>query len=74
MSVFDWFRINNNYDFRLVNGFAQGEFFKFCITKDNYVRTDEFAVIPILLSFKPPINPKHENLNILQTEENFSLK
>ena len=37
MSAFDWFRVNNKYDFRLANRFAQHEFFKFFITKDNYL-------------------------------------
>ena len=32
--------------------FAEREFSKFFITKDNYVRTDEFAAIPILLPSK----------------------
>ena len=35
MSAFDWFRVNNKCDFRLVIKFAQREFFKFFITKDN---------------------------------------
>ena len=35
MSALDFLKINNKYDFRLANRFAQGEFFKFCITKDN---------------------------------------
>ena len=29
MSPFDWLKINNKYDFRLVNRFAQREVFKF---------------------------------------------
>ena len=49
MSAFDWLKINNKYDFQLANRFAQREFFKFFITKDNQVRTDEFAAILILL-------------------------
>ena len=52
MSTFDWLRINNKYDFRLASRFAQGEFFKFFIAKENYVRIDEFAAIPILLRSK----------------------
>ena len=35
MSAFDWFRINNKYGFRLANRFAQREFFRLFITKDN---------------------------------------
>ena len=35
MSTFDWFKINNKYDFQLANRFAQPEFSKFFITKDN---------------------------------------
>ena len=35
MFAFDWFRINNKYDFRLVNRFAQREFFKFFKAKDT---------------------------------------
>ena len=34
MPAFDWFRINNKYDFRLGDIFAR-EFFKFFITKDR---------------------------------------
>ena len=49
MSTFHWLRINNKYDFQLTNRFAQRDFFKFFITK---VRTDELAVILILLPFK----------------------
>ena len=49
MSAFYWLRISNKYGFRLTNRFAQREFFKFFVTK---VRTDEFAVIPILLPSK----------------------
>ena len=52
ISPFDWLRINNKCGFRLANKFAQRKFFKFFITKDNWVRTDEFASIPILLPFK----------------------
>ena len=52
MSTFDWLRINNKHDFSLAKRFAQRELFKFFITKDNYVRTDEFAAIPILLLSK----------------------
>ena len=33
MFVFDWFRINNKYDFRLANRFTQCKFFKFFIAK-----------------------------------------
>ena len=35
MSSFDWFRVNNKYDFWLANKLAQREFSKFFITKDN---------------------------------------
>ena len=52
MSNFDWLTINNKYDFRLANRFAQREFFRSSIAKDKYVRTDEFAAIPILLASK----------------------
>ena len=52
MSVFDWLRINNKCGFRLAFRFAQHEFLKLFITKDNKVRTDEFAAIPILLQSK----------------------
>ena len=52
MFVFDWLTINTKCDFRLANRFAQREFFKFFITKDNKVRNDEFAAIPILLTSK----------------------
>ena len=41
MTAFDWFRINNKRGFQLSNRFAQRKFFKFFITKDNDVRTDE---------------------------------
>ena len=50
MSAFDWVRINNKYDLQLANRFAQHEFFKSFITKDNKVRTNEVAAIPILPS------------------------
>ena len=33
------------------NIFGQREFFKFLVTKDNLVRTDEFSPIPILFHF-----------------------
>ena len=33
MSAFDWLRINNKYDFRSTNRFAQREFFKSSIRK-----------------------------------------
>ena len=52
MSAFDWLRINNKYDFRLANRFAQHIFFKFFKTKNNKARTDEFAAITILLPSK----------------------
>ena len=35
MTAFDWLRINNKCGFRLAKRFAEGEFFKFFITKDN---------------------------------------
>ena len=35
MCAFDWFRINNKYDFQQADTFAQREFFKFFITKDR---------------------------------------
>ena len=54
MSAFNWLRINNKKDFRLASRFAQREFFKFFIPKDNYVRTNEFAAIPILSPSKDP--------------------
>ena len=41
MYAFDWLKINNKCDFRLANRFAQWEFFKFFITKDDQVRTDK---------------------------------
>ena len=59
MSVFDWLRINNKYDFRLADRFAQPEFIKFFITKDSYVRTDEFATILVLLPPKFLQGKKH---------------
>ena len=62
MSAFDWLRINNKYDFRLANRFAEREFFKFFITKDNQVRTDEFAAIPILLPFKSLVGPFQKHI------------
>ena len=52
MSAVDWFRINNKCDYQLANRFAQREFSKFFITKDNLIRTDDFAAIPILLPSK----------------------
>ena len=52
MSAVDWFRINNKCDYQLANRFAQREFSKFFITKDNLIRTDDFAAIPILLPYK----------------------
>ena len=53
MTAFDWLRINNKCGFRLANKFAERDFFKSFITKDNQVRTDEFAAF---LSFSLP-NP-----------------
>ena len=35
MTAFDWLRINNKCGFRLANRFAEREFFKFFITKDD---------------------------------------
>ena len=35
MSAFDCFKVNNKRGFRLAKRFAQREFFKFFITKDN---------------------------------------
>ena len=35
MSVFDWLRINNKYDIWLANRLAEGEFFKFFLTKEK---------------------------------------
>ena len=52
MSAVDWFRINNKCDYQLANRFAQREFSKFFITKDNLIRTDDFAAIPIFLPSK----------------------
>ena len=52
MTAFDWLRINNKCGFWLANRFAESEFFKFFTVKDNWVRTDEFATIPILLPSK----------------------
>ena len=43
MSTFDWLRINNKFDFRMANRFAQRKFFKSFIAKDNYVRINEFT-------------------------------
>ena len=57
MSSFDWLRINNKYDFRLANRFAQREFFKLFIRKDNSVRTYEFPAIAILLPSKSMVKP-----------------
>ena len=54
MSAFDWLRMNNKYGFQLANRFARTEFFNLFVTKDNGVRTDEFAAIVILLPSKPP--------------------
>ena len=51
-SVFDWLRINNKCGFQLANRFAQSEFFKFFITKDNLVKTDELPAIPTILPSK----------------------
>ena len=44
---------NKQCGFRLANKFAQHEFFKFFITKDDSVRTNEFARIPIFFPSKP---------------------
>ena len=52
MSAFDWFRINNKCGFRLANRFRKCKFLKFFITKNNWVTTNEFAVIPIFLPSK----------------------
>ena len=52
MSAFDCLRVNNKCGFRLANRFTQREVFKVFKTKDNEVRTDEFAAIPTLLPFK----------------------
>ena len=35
MTAFDWLRINDKCGFRLANRFAEREFFKFFIPKDN---------------------------------------
>ena len=58
MSAFDWLRINYKSGFRLSSRFALRGFVKFFITKDNLVRTDEFAAIPILLPTKSLMNTK----------------
>ena len=42
----------------MVNRFAQPKFVKFYITKDNYVRTDEFAAIPFLAFTEEILNGK----------------
>ena len=47
MSTFDWLVIKKKCGFQLAKRFTWCEFFKLFITKDNYVRADEFAVIPI---------------------------
>ena len=52
MSAFDWLRINNKCGFQLAKKFAQREFFKFFKTKENYIRTGEFAAILIFLPSK----------------------
>ena len=52
MSAFDWLKINNKCGFRLDKRFVQPEFLKRFITKDNLVRTNEFAAIPILFTSK----------------------
>ena len=43
VSAFNWLKIKNKYGFRLANRFAQREFFKFFVTNDNHVKTDEFG-------------------------------
>ena len=70
MSAFDWFRINNKYGFRLAKKPAQRKFFKFFITKDNSVRIDESAAMPILFLSKSLLYlsfPKHGNNAFEQT-------
>ena len=64
MYAFDWLKINNKCDFRLANRFAQWEFFKFFITKDDQVRTNKLPRFP---SFSLPnhwINTKEKTLTI----------
>ena len=55
MTAFDWLRINIKCGFQLANRLAECKFFKFFITKDNYVRTNEFSVIHILPTFQIPV-------------------
>ena len=55
MTAFDWLRINIKCGFQLANRLAECKFFKFFITKDNYVRTNEFSVIHILPPFQIPV-------------------
>ena len=52
ISAFDWLKVNNKRGFRLANSTVQRQFFKFFITKNILVRSDEFVSIPILSPFK----------------------
>ena len=52
MSTLDCLRKNNKCGLRLANKFAEREFFEIFITKENWVRTDEFGAIPILFPSK----------------------
>ena len=52
MSTLDCLRKNNKCGLRLANKFAQREFFEIFITKENWVRADEFGAIPILFPSK----------------------